>query len=154
MNKIKEQAEIYRIGLMLGIFKVSDVLAWCDSIIMAKSSPDIAIIETTMAGSKGINAVIHALSEVSGEFDKQSVVKQILGVMYYLLNQDRKQAPHIARCLYSMAMYNDAPGENAEADMWRFWDAIDLALDGYYGDVEELTDELLKFLEKYSVVSP
>lgn len=148
---MKEQAEVYRVGLLLGLFKLSDVISWCDSIIMAEASPDVAIIEASISGSKGINAVSNALSEVNGEFNKRLVTKVIFRSMYDLVNRDRKQAPQVAEWLYRMAFDYGALDEEAKSEMTYYYDAIDLAVDCIYGDVEELTDRMLQFLQEYSM---
>jgi hypothetical protein len=148
---MKEQAEFYRAALLLGIIQIKDVIAWCDSIIIEEELPDIAIIEASMSGSKGVNAVADALSGVKGGFDKRVVTKHIFGSMYDFVSQDRKQAPKVARQLYHMAIDNDVPSDEAEPEMWYFWDAIDLAVDGIHGDEEKLIDEMLQFLKVHSV---
>ncbi|MBM0745549.1 hypothetical protein JOY44_29915 (plasmid) [Phormidium sp. CLA17] len=147
---MKEQAEFYRVGLLLGSVKLADVIAWCDSVIMAEASPDINIIEASVSGSKGINAVADALSQVKGEFDKRALTRRIFRSMFDLVSQDRKQAPKVAGWLYHMATDNDVPNDEAEPEMWCFWDAIDLAVDGIYGDEEKLVDEMLQFLKTHS----
>ncbi len=151
---MKEQAEVFRVGLLLGLFKLSDVIAWCDSVIMEEATPDIAIIEASISGSKGVNAVANALSEVEGEFNKRSVTKLIFRSMYDSVNQDRKQAPQIAEWLYRMAFDYGAPDEEAESEMTYYYDAIDLAVDGIYGDAEKLTEKMLQFLHEYSISAP
>ena len=153
MRNHKEQAEIYRYGLPLGLFEVSDVVKWCDFIVMAEPSPDIGIIEASIAGSKGAYAVASALSEVQGEFDKVLVIRHILGAMYEVLRVNRTKAPLVARLLYRMASDNDFPDDDTETEMWRFWDEVDLAVEGIHGDVEEVTDDLLRFLKRYSVTA-
>ena len=49
-----------------------------------------------------------------------------------------------------MAIDNDMPNDEAEPEMWYFWDAIDLAIDGVYGHEENLIDEMLQFLKTHS----
>ena len=114
---LKEQAEIYRSGLMLGLFEVPEVIAWCDAIITAESSPDIRIIEASIFGSKGANAVANALKEVGGEFDERIVFGHLLSAMARLIRQNRQQAPHVAWWLYQMALENRVPNQDAESGM-------------------------------------
>lgn len=147
---MKEQAEFYRVALLLGIIQIENAIAWCDSIIMKEESPDIAIIEASISGSKGATAVADALSEVKGEFDKRIVTKRIFGSMYDLVSQDRKQALKVARLLYHMAIDSDLPDEEVEPEMWYFDDAIYLARDRVYGDEEKVIDEMLQFLRTHS----
>lgn len=147
---MKEQAEFYRRGLLLGLIDPADVVAWCDSIIMAEESPDIGIIEASISGSHGVYAIASALTHVEGEFDPRAVTKRIFRSMCDLVRQDRKQAPKVARQLYRMASDNPTSYGEAEGEMWGFYDAIDLAAEGYYGDEEKLIDEMLHFLETHS----
>jgi hypothetical protein len=92
---MKEQAEFYRASLRLGLVKISDVIAWCDSVIMAEASPDIGIIEASVSGSQGVYAVVDALSQVQGDFDKRAVNKRLFRSMYDLVNQDRNRLPKL-----------------------------------------------------------
>ena len=146
----KEQAEIYSVGLPLGFFELADVITWCDTIIMEEPLPDLAIIKASLSGSKGRYAVASALSEVEGEFDKRSIFRAIFRFMYELVNEDRKRAAEVAEKLYYMAFEYGAPDDKAESEMTHYYDSIDLAVARVYGDVEQLTDEMLQFLLQYS----
>ncbi len=73
MPSMKEQAEFYREALTGGLIEISEVIAWCDSVIMAEETPDVAIIEASLFGSAGKYRVADALSEVAGEYSKQRV---------------------------------------------------------------------------------
>ena len=148
-SNMKEQAEFYRVGLLLGLFKISDVIAWCDSVIMAEAAPDLAIIEASMSGGKGVDAVVSALSEMKGEFDSRSVKKRIFRSMHDLVNQDREQALRIARLLYGMAFDDFAWNEEIEQEMRSFDNAFDDVAYRNYTE-EKITDEMLQFLKKQS----
>ncbi len=73
--------------------------------------------------------------------------------MHDVVAHDRDQALRIAELLYRMALDNDGPHEGDEPDMWYFYDAIDIAADGIYGDEEQLIDEMLQFLKAHSAQS-
>jgi hypothetical protein len=144
---VKETAEYFHYGLMLGLHSVRDAMAWIDTIIDAEPVPDIALIEASLSGSRGPRAVADWLAQVPGEFDKQKVAKLLMRAMLERLNQDPEQAQRIARWLYEMAL--EAPDE-AENEMWYFDDALELASDGIYGDVNEIRNELVTFLARTS----
>lgn len=151
---MKEQAEFYRVALISGLVEVSEVIAWCDSVIMAEESPDVAIIEASLFGSQGKYHVAEALSEAAGDCNSQQVRSRIFRLMHDLVVHDRKQALRVAWLLYRMALDNGGPHEENEPEMWHFYDAIDLAAEGIYGDEQKLIDEMLEFLEKHSSPTP
>ncbi len=45
-----------------------------------------------------------------------------------------------------MAMDDYLPGSESDNRMWGFWDDLDLAVDGIYGDPESVKAEILAFL--------
>jgi hypothetical protein len=146
----KEQAEFYRLALREGLCTVLEVIAWCDAIIMAEEFPDVAIIEAAVSGGRGAHVVIDLLADVEGEFEHHCVVRRVFRLMFEVVRRDRAEASNVARVLFQLASSGDAPDEEAEGEMWSFWDAIDLAHEGIVGDEEKLIDEMLQFLEIHS----
>jgi hypothetical protein len=118
---------------------------------MAEESPDVAIIEAAVSGSRGAYTVIERLADVEGEFEYCRVVKRTFRLMLEVVQRDRTQASHVAHVLYQLASSGDAPDEEAEGEMWSFWDSIDLAHEGIVGDEDKLIDEMLGFLKAYSI---
>jgi len=147
---IKEQSEVFRRGLLLGLFRVLPVIAWCDSVIMAEPSPDVAIIEASLAGSRGADAVARALSEADGDFEESKVISALFRPMLDILNANAKQASTIGEWLYRMVQNGWAPNEEVEADMINLPEDMDMAQEGICGNLEAVTNEMRRFLEKYS----
>jgi len=147
---IKEQAEVFRRGLLLGLFRVPPVIAWCDSVIMAEPSPDVAIIEASLAGSRGADAVARALSETDGDFEESKIISALFRPMLDVLNADAKQASTVGEWLWRMVQKGWTPDEDAEVDMNNLPEMVDMAQEGIGGDLEEVTNEMRSFLEKYS----
>ncbi len=150
---IKEQAEVYRRGLLLSLFNTAEVVAWCDSIVSAEESPDIGIIEASVAGRRGVNAVANALVEVEGDCDQSKVIGSLFRTMLNLLNADANQAALVSNWLHDMAIEGQVPNEAAQSemlDMANFAEYIYLANEGIYGYLEEATREMRNFLEKYA----
>ena len=46
-----------------------------------------------------------------------------------------------------MAFAGDIPSEEAEGEMISYWDSLDIANDGIYGDPQEIKKELLSFIK-------
>lgn len=148
-DSIKETAEFFRYGLMLGIHIAIDAIAWLDTVLIADPAPDIALIEASLCGSRGPVAVADWLKQVPGKFDRKMVARRLCSEMFVLLRKDRTQAPVVAHWLYQMALDDFAPDKEAEQEMWYFDDALILARGGMYGDVAEINDELERFLSHY-----
>jgi hypothetical protein len=148
-DDIKTTAEYFRRGLILGLHSVANALAWIDMILITEPTPDIAIIEASLCGSRGPIAVAEWLAYTPGVFDKRTVARRLLGAMHVWLSQDRAKAAKVAHWLYQMALDGDTPDGVAEERMWYFDDAFGLATDGVYGNAEELCEELIAFLAQY-----
>ncbi|HLJ55392.1 MAG TPA: hypothetical protein VKT77_10160 [Chthonomonadaceae bacterium] len=149
MDDIKEKAESFRRGLHLGLHAVADVIPWLDAVIDEEPEPDIAIIEAALSGSRGPLAVADRLAEVPGTFDRRAVTARLIGAMVGLLRRDPSKIKAIARWLFQLALDGDAPDDEAENFMWGFEDDLLLAMDGVYGDVNDLRTELQEFLSRY-----
>jgi hypothetical protein len=150
MNNLKETAEVYRLGLLIGFFTVSDAVLWADSIISSEKKPHIAIINIAMSRNEHPEDIARQLDALPGKFDSKVVSRQLVRLMSEKLTQDEKQAHHIAHCLYQMVLYDMSPGPEAERSMRYFDDALDLASQGIHGNPAKIIEELKVFLQKSS----
>jgi len=67
IDRIKEDAELYRIGLESGDVNPNDVIKWAEKLIEKNDIPPDEIIEISL--SSGINEIISKLNHVKGEYD-------------------------------------------------------------------------------------
>jgi hypothetical protein len=148
-GEIKEGAELYRRGLLLGLLSVSDAITWLDVVIASEAKPDIAIIEASLSGSRGPIAVADWLKEVPGPFDERAVAGRLLGKMHGGLVDGALPPATVTRWLFQMAMDGDAPDDQAEGQMLGLDDELSLAADGIVGSVPEIRDRLEQFLRAY-----
>ena len=150
MNKLKEDSEMYRLWLLTGYAKIEDVIKWADEIIEKLDSPPHEIIEVSLAS--GIPDIISKLQEVKGEFDFNKVFKRFLGMLYQHLSANSSDAKHIAHWLYNFMFEckHELPSE-IEEYIYYFDDGFDLAVLGYYENLEDLTKEFKEFLFKHSM---
>lgn len=81
MSNIKEKAEVFRLGLIIGIFEVKEVVAWADEVIAAEADPEFAIIDVSMAGDASNGTMASHLSKVSGDADSQKVFGALCGIL-------------------------------------------------------------------------
>ncbi len=54
----------------------------------------------------------------------------------------------ISKALFDMIMEEYSPSSDADGPMLSFWDHLDLATEGTYGDSEMIKKEMLDFLNK------
>lgn len=139
MDVIKTTAEYYRRGLLLGLDLMPEAMVWIDSILVSEATPDIAMIEASLCGSHGPFAVADWLAQVPGEIDRPMVARRLL---YGML----PRIPEVTHWLYEMAGEGDWPDLAGERQMGSFWDEYDDAVNGIYGDPEEIYRELRAFL--------
>ena len=78
MLTLKEQAEVCRIGLVIGLLAQRDVIVWADGIIEAAASPDSSVIDISLMSSADLPVLLSALIDVRGEADSVKVVNAIL----------------------------------------------------------------------------
>jgi len=105
MFSIKEQAETYRLGLLIGYFKVEDVIHWSDSTILNEDIPDIGVINVSYAESKGINEVIATLENVKGKIDTDHPTKALLGLIFKKFISQEETVYKTTRKLYTLSQY-------------------------------------------------
>ncbi len=80
MLTLKEQAQVCRIGLVIGLLLQADVARWADGIIESDDSPDSALIDISLMGSSNLPTLLTALYDVQGDADSGRVVNAVLGI--------------------------------------------------------------------------
>jgi hypothetical protein len=149
MIAIKEMAEVYRLGLLTGLFSKEDVIAWADSIVRSESKPDYAFIEVSMSKNMIADDVANHLGSIKGTFDSKLPSKVLLGLLSKLFESDSIKAYNIPRIIYTLANIAEVPDDD-KTWMMCFDDDYELAKSGKFGDVEVLRKELKIFLSKYN----
>ena len=147
---VKEMAECYRIGLKLGLFSVPEVMDWIDSVLLAEPEPDIVLIDASLSGSRGPSAVASELGGVSGPCRREAVRQCLLSAMHALLIKDRTKARSVGRWLERLAHSEIIVDAGVFGEMLSLAEHIYLAEEGIVGDVEEITDQILAFLARYT----
>jgi hypothetical protein len=70
-----------------------------------------------------------------------------------LLRAEPERDSEIGTVLFDLAIAGEAPDRDAAGAMYSFWDAIDLAKEGTFGDVEEERAKLRDFLHRWSLTA-
>lgn len=133
MVNIKIIAEVFRIGLQIGLFSKTEVIEWADHTIETLDSPSIEIIEVALSSNDKLVDIVSKLKNVKGTYDQELPVKIILGLLWekFMINEENvlKIQPFISNLVH----YNCCEGfDYADEQLYNFNEEINLAADNIY----------------------
>ncbi|MDF2671911.1 MAG: hypothetical protein K0R09_176 [Clostridiales bacterium] len=105
MIGIREKAEVYKLGLLIGYFKLEEIFHWIDKTIENEEKPDIGIIEIAYSTNRNRNDVISLINNINGEFSSKVPVRILLGLMYKDFLGGRIVLEDMTSKLYSLSQY-------------------------------------------------
>jgi hypothetical protein len=146
--EIKVQAEVYRLGLFTGFFQVENVINWADQLIEKLDQPPYEILEISLSSNSTIATVCSKLTDVKGECDEASPIQGILS----LLNDELIQTSDVTEiCTYMYRLVGHIPEscEDIVRSIINLTDRWEMAVDGYYGDLEDARNEIYEFLSEF-----
>ncbi|MCC7385260.1 MAG: hypothetical protein IT384_25655 [Deltaproteobacteria bacterium] len=143
MLKIQEQAEVFRLGMIIGIFEPSEAIAWADRVIGEEAKPDNAILEVSMAAGANTAAMVSLLRDAAGEHTPGKPRDVLFGILAQQLSKNQADAPAIAAQLKTLRSAYDAP----DAAMLK---AAELAGPFGHDDDQAATRALADFLAPYA----
>jgi len=159
LDDIKEKAEYFKIGLMLGVHTVLDVVRWADSEIERSGKPLYFFIELSLMEHSGPKDVRSKLNEFERSLDKSRVLRKILpkllGRMYGVLSQHPEKGPLFANNLYQLYLELDQEFGHAGLPeelypMLALDDQYLLARQGIDGTEHQVLWSFLAFLKPYA----
>lgn len=148
--EIKVQAEIYRLGLFIGFFQVKNVIEWADQLIEKLDQPPYEILEISLSSKSTIASVCSKLTDVKGECDEAIPIQGILSLLHDELIQT-SDVMEICTYLYRLVGHIPESCEDLEVSIINVTTSWDLAVDGYYGDVEDARNEIYEFLSEFEL---
>jgi len=151
MKPIKEQTEVRRLGLYIGLFKPKDIVAWVDKLIEEADIPDNALVDISLFGeSKGINFIISKFEEVKGVYSKHEPTKVIVQMLYKSLVEDssNNNAEKISRMMFNLTSIDEVLSEDIKQRLYGIDDEFSLTFRGIYGTVENVIKEMKELLEE------
>lgn len=140
----KEEAMGFSLALEIRAVEIVDVNSWADRYILEKDSPEIEIID--IAGCRDRNTIISNLNTFSVGANRKLALKRFFSLALSAIEKNMLSTSAVARKLFFLATSESAMGSYPEA--FSFWDGIDLAKDGVYGDLEEQEKHLIEFLSR------
>lgn len=75
MVNVKIIAEVFRIGLQIGLFSKTEVIEWADHTIETLDSPSIEIIEVSLSSNDKLVDIVSKLKNIKGTYDQKLAVK-------------------------------------------------------------------------------
>lgn len=150
MVNIKIIAEVFRIGLQIGLFSKTEVIKWADHTIETLDSPSIEIIEVALSSNDKLVDIVSKLKNIKGTYDKKLPVKIILGLLWkaFMINEENvlKIQPYISDLIHN----NCCEGfDYVDEQLYNFNEEVKLAADNIYGTLEDISQEIKSFLSPY-----
>jgi len=153
MLSLKDEAEVYRIGLVTGLLMKNDVISWADKIIEMQENIEYEIIEISLLERSSKADVALKLSEFKGMPDRHQVINTFLGLCSYYYNNKKLTADDMCTILYHLVStkIDMAICSDIEQKIHYLSDGYYLASEGIYGDLESICSDLKEFLDQYTI---
>ncbi|SES45607.1 hypothetical protein [Psychrobacillus sp. OK032] len=146
---IKLSAEVYRIGVLIGLLNIQDVIKWADSVIEQCDTPPYEIIELSLSAKEKLEDITLRLMEIRGDFDDNDLSsKVILGLLNQYLNTPEDIANVIEK-LDKLIEYLPDSYEGIKMEIHFLSDGFYLAEENIYGDLKEVHSNLKEFLIRF-----
>ncbi|OHX32182.1 hypothetical protein [Bacillus mycoides] len=150
MAKTKEMAEVFRIGLQIGLFSKTDVINWADQTIETLDSPANEIIDVSLSSNDKLVDIASKLKNIKGRYDEKLPVKIILGLLCEKFIITGENALKIKPFIFKLVHNNCCEGfDNVDKQLYNFNEEINLAEDNIYGNLEDISQEIKEFLSIY-----
>lgn len=137
-------AHAYAQALPMSVVSIDELVAWADGIILEEDEPAIEYIE--LAASQKESDALTQLNEIAKGSDEESSMRFLFGLCFEALKDGKAHYSTVARRLYFWSMYETAL--EGFSELGAFWDEIDLAYEGVYGDAAEIEKRMLQFLNE------
>lgn len=149
---LKDEAEIFRIGLIIGYFTKDDVIKWADRLIETNGNVEYEIIEISLLSNSSKADIASKLREVKGILNEQLIINVLLGLLSYGYNSNKFSEDEICTFLYHLVSnkIDISISNDIEQNIHHLSDGYYLATEDIYGDLEEICKELKEFLDLYT----
>ena len=140
----QDSCETKRRLLEGGVVTLEQMAAWADDRIAELAQPPYWLVAVSTALSKQDAA--DALGGVDGVADAVTVWRDVARGLLEVLDREPERDSEIGRYLFYVGMNSEAPTLGPVGELMSFWDSIDLARDGVYGDLGAERQRLRRFL--------
>ncbi|PUA26297.1 MAG: hypothetical protein B0W54_24045 [Cellvibrio sp. 79] len=135
---IEIEAAARMIAVKYGAIELSELVTWADAIILELENPPTELFDVSLA--KSVSQTVSALNQlgVGALCNKSELSKSVFGIFHNYLNSENPNYERISKALFDMYMENLIPDAESGTYMVSYWDELDLAELGHYGNVEEV----------------
>lgn len=151
MISLKNEAEIYRVGLIIGYFVKDDVIRWADKIIETQENYPYEIIEVSLLGNSSKPDIASKLSEITGIANHELILCVLFGLCSNSYKTNKFTADEICTLLYRLVSTKTdiSMSQEIEQKIHYLSDGYYLASEGIYGNLKDICDDLKEFLDRY-----
>ncbi|PRX29268.1 hypothetical protein BX659_11011 [Orenia metallireducens] len=152
MYSLKEIVCVYYLGLSSGYFEKEDVINWADNYIENNDVEEIPykMFEISLSLSESTVDLASMLKEIFiGDFSGKPLMV-ILGFCYKDLKDNLKTYDEIFNIIYKLSLQSSYCNNNYELTKLNYLSQeYYLAKQQIYGNLKEIKDKTLSFLEEY-----
>lgn len=76
-----EKAEVFRLGLTVGLFDIPEIVSWADEVIAVDDKPSNELIEVSMGGDKNTAGMVELLRLAAGDQAPGKPLDVLLGLV-------------------------------------------------------------------------
>ncbi|WP_139892835.1 hypothetical protein [Bacillus sp. D386] len=145
---IKLTAEVYRVGISIGIFSVQEIIKWADNAIKTLENPPYEIIDLSLSSKLNIEEFMLKLELIKGDVEQGLPPKIILGLLndYLYIQQDIND---VITIMDKLIQHLPEDCEWMEMEIHYLSDGVYLAKNEIDGDLKEMTCEIKQFLNQF-----
>jgi hypothetical protein len=145
----REEAELYRLGLLCGYFSTPTVVRWAERAIAREDSPPLDLIELSLSSRDTVNNAILHLYPLALGSDTQARASDLYGLLGRRLERDRSDVFWVALRTHLLAK---EIGDERLANRANAWHD-ELLADGSWGDPAAILREMLTTLRAFEISS-
>ncbi len=146
-SKHRKIIETFRIALICGCVTREVIIKWADGMVLKQGDYDF--IEISMSGKLPLQEFVSLLLKIGLKSDHFNCLRNVLGRMAIIIEQDKTMLRKFAKGLYHFAIENayELP------DDMRFITGLDdeyaLAKNGTYGSIDEIDKDFIRDLNNF-----
>jgi hypothetical protein len=148
---LREQAEFFRLALLMGLAEVPAVIAWADALIVSSAEVPPQLIDVSLAAAGPADEVAALLGRLPGEGDPARAAHRVLGTLLARLYAGELSGPEAAELLGAYGFHAAAP-EAERQEAGNFPEYLYCWREGHWGTEEQLRRDVEEFLTSHAEV--
>ena len=143
IKNVSDLAHAFSQAIPLNVVTIKDVIKWADSLIEIEDEPSVVIIDLALCVT--CSEAVTLLNALSVGFDEKRAMRIFFGLCYEALRNEVVDYPVVAKRLFFWSAYETTL--EGFGELVSYWDELDIADAGVYGDSQEIKSRLLAFLD-------